>query len=66
MGSLSIWHWIVVFVYVLVLIVPVAKILKKAGFSGWWSIVALIPGVNIIFLWIFALVKWPSALTAAK
>lgn len=34
MGSLSIWHWLTVAFYLALLVLPVAKILSKAGFSG--------------------------------
>ena len=37
-----------------------ARILNKAGYSGWWSLIMLIPIVNIVFLWIFAFSKWPK------
>lgn len=45
--------------YVLVLIVPIAKVLRRVGFSGWWSILALVPVVGFIGLWIFAFIRWP-------
>lgn len=60
MGSLSIWHWLIVAFYIALLVVPVAKILSKAGFSGWWSLLAIVPIVNIICLWVFAFVSWPT------
>jgi len=59
MGSLSIWHWIVVLLYIFVLVFPTARILSRVGLSGWWSILALIPLINLIALWIFAFVSWP-------
>jgi len=36
------------------------RILNKAGYSGWWSIVLFIPLVNIIMIWVFAFSKWPK------
>jgi hypothetical protein len=60
MGSLSIWHWLIVAFYIALLIVPIAKILGKAGFSGWWSLLAILPIVNIICLWVFAFIRWPA------
>jgi len=36
------------------------RILHKASFSGWWTILMFIPVVNIIMIWIFAFVDWPS------
>jgi len=45
--------------YVVVLVVPVAKVLRRAGFSGWWSVLIFVPVVNFIVLWIFAFMRWP-------
>ena len=59
MGSLSVWHWLIVAFYIALLVVPIARILGKAGFSGWWSLLAILPIVNIICLWVFAFVRWP-------
>jgi hypothetical protein len=36
------------------------KVLNKAGFSRVWVLLAFIPILNIIFLWIFAFVRWPT------
>jgi hypothetical protein len=47
--------------YILLFMVPVWKIVSKAGFSGAWALLALIPLVNIIMLWVFAFVRWPNA-----
>jgi hypothetical protein len=32
----------------------------KAGFSGWFSLLGIIPIVNIIALWVFAFISWPA------
>jgi hypothetical protein len=34
-------------------------VLRRVGFSGWWSVVAVIAPINLIALWIFALIDWP-------
>ena len=36
------------------------RILRKAGFDGWWVLVLLIPVVNIIMIWVFAFTRWPT------
>lgn len=41
-----------------------ARILRKAGYSGWWVITLLIPIVGFFMVWVFAFVRWP-ALSAA-
>ncbi|WP_349431079.1 hypothetical protein Q9L42_011045 [Methylomarinum sp. Ch1-1] len=35
-------------------------ILEKAGLNKLWTLVLLIPVVNIIMLWAFAFVEWPK------
>jgi hypothetical protein len=59
MGSFSIWHWLIVIIWLAAFLVPAWRIVSKAGFSGALSLLLLIPLVNIIFIWIFAFVKWP-------
>ncbi len=36
------------------------RILHKAGYSGWWSLLTLIPIVNIVMIWVFAFSDWPA------
>jgi uncharacterized membrane protein YhaH (DUF805 family) len=47
----------------LIIILPViflyAPIIKKAGFSGWWSILLLVPYLNIGVVWLFSFIDWP-------
>lgn len=59
MGSFSIWHWLILIIYVAIIVVPFWRIFKKAGYTGALSLLALIPLVNIILLWVFAFSKWP-------
>jgi hypothetical protein len=68
MGSLSPVHWLIYLIVLAGLVgFPIFKILQKAGFSGWWAIVAFVPLVNWIALWIFAFVRWPNeAASSAK
>ena len=55
---------LIIIVFILaILIVPLVflgKILSKAGFSGWFSLLSLVPLVNLVFLWIFAFIDWPN------
>lgn len=39
--------------------IPAAVVLGKAGYSRWWAILAFIPVVNLIGLWVFAFSNWP-------
>lgn len=33
--------------------------LRKAGFSGLWSLLLIVPLVNLVALWVFAFMTWP-------
>ena len=58
------WHWLMAIVMPLVLVVllgiPIASILHRAGHSRWWTIVAFVPFLNLIGLWVFAFSHWPN------
>jgi hypothetical protein len=60
MHSFSVWHWIIVALYAYIFVAPCWRIAKRAGFSGAWALLAIVPLVNIVILWVFAYVKWPT------
>jgi hypothetical protein len=39
--------------------IPAAQILRRVGYNPWWGVVAVIPLVNIVALWVFAFTDWP-------
>jgi len=36
-------------------------IARKAGYSGWYGLLMLIPVVNLLVIYVFALSAWPIA-----
>ena len=60
MGNTSFWHYLILLFFLLVYVIPVAMIVKKAGYSAWWCLVAFVPLLNIIMLWVFAFASWPN------
>lgn len=36
------------------------RIVQKAGFSKWYAVFCLVPGVNLIAIWIFSFIEWPA------
>jgi len=48
-------HWLMFALMAVAILYPVGLILKRLGFSPFWSVLALVPGVNLIALWILAL-----------
>lgn len=55
-------------VIVAVLAIPVVvfgPVAVKAGFSRWWSLVLIVPFVNLFAVWLFAFIEWPAEKNAA-
>ncbi|MCC2313785.1 DUF805 domain-containing protein [Cellulomonas xiejunii] len=44
--------------YVIMLIAYV-RIIQKAGYSGWWVLVGLVPVLNLVMFLVFAFSTWP-------
>jgi hypothetical protein len=40
-------------------IVAGVKVISKAGYSGWWVLITLVPVVNFVMFLVFAFSKWP-------
>ena len=36
------------------------RIFRKAGLSGWWTVLMVIPIVNVAMLWVFSFMRWPG------
>jgi hypothetical protein len=54
-------HWLMFVVIVALVAYPVGRILKRMGFSPLWAILAFLPLINLLGLWIVALSDWPRA-----
>jgi len=51
---------LVLLLYVAVFLIPIAKILSRAGWNVWLSLLWAIPLLNLIMLWVFAFGDWPN------
>jgi hypothetical protein len=43
-----------------IILLPFWRICTKAGYSGWLSLLVLIPLANVIFVYFLAFSEWPS------
>ena len=60
--SLGAAFGVLVLIYLGVIILTVVawvKILSKAGYSGWWVLIGIVPLVNVIMFFVFAFSEWP-------
>jgi hypothetical protein len=44
---------------IVLMVVAWVKVVTKAGYSGWWVLVGLIPCVGFIMFLVFAFSRWP-------
>jgi len=59
-AGIGVWQLIIMLVWVLVIVIPFWKITSKAGYSGWLSLLIIVPLVNVIYMYFIAFAKWPS------
>jgi uncharacterized membrane protein YhaH (DUF805 family) len=50
---------ILIWIYALAVVLPFGQLLRRTGFSRWWILLAFVPVINVVGLWIFAYSKWP-------
>lgn len=46
-------------VFVLIVLIPAGRILRRTGYSPWYCLLLLIPLVNIVMIFVFAFSTWP-------
>jgi uncharacterized membrane protein YhaH (DUF805 family) len=58
-GSSLLVQFIPLIVFNLILVIPFVRILQRAGRSGWWVLLLLIPGIGWLVLpWVIAFMRW--------
>lgn len=43
-----------------------ARIAQKAGFSGWWGLIQIVPLAGVVMMWVLAFVNWPGQLPPGR
>jgi len=56
----DIWHLIVIAIWLVIFLPPSVRIVRRVGYSGWWALLMIVPGVNVIALWALAFIRWPA------
>ncbi|MCO5118643.1 MAG: hypothetical protein M9951_03295 [Burkholderiaceae bacterium] len=58
-------HWLTMLLGAVLIVLPFWKIFAKAGFSGWLSLLMIVPMVNLIALYVLAFSDWSGSRRAA-
>ncbi len=61
LSTMSATEYILIIVSLLALLGVFGQILKKAGYSRFWDLLLIVPGLNIILVWVFSFLNWPSS-----
>jgi hypothetical protein len=59
MGALVLFYAVFMAIIVTITIIVWWKICSKAGFSGWLSLLMLVPIANLILILVIAFADWP-------
>lgn len=59
MESKTLFLWLVFAAITVIVLIPTLKILKRMGYSGWWSLSFLFPPLLVVMVWILAFKRWP-------
>jgi hypothetical protein len=54
------FHWLWFIIVVAVVLYPIGRILNRIGFSPLWSVLAFVPILNLVALWVLAFTDWPA------
>lgn len=54
-GGWGLSHWLMMVLFAALVLFPVGMILKRLGYSPYWSALLFVPIINIIGLWVVAL-----------
>ena len=53
-------QWLILAAYAVIVCIPAAQIVRRVGYSGWWGLLAGVPVVKLVSLWVFAFMRWPA------
>jgi hypothetical protein len=53
-------HWLFFIVFVAAVLYPIGRILSRIGFSPLWSVLAFVPFINLVAVWVLASIDWPE------
>jgi hypothetical protein len=59
--SISLWELVVLIIAAVVIVLPMWRICKKAGYPGWLGVLTVIPLLNLGLLYFLAFATWPGA-----
>jgi hypothetical protein len=47
-------------------VVALVRIVQRAGYTGWWVLIMIVPVANMLALWYFGFGPWPADARLAR
>ena len=61
MYGFSVWHFLIILIYLIAITLPLALVFKRAGRSRWWAALSLLSIIGLaIALWMLAIGRWEA------
>ena len=61
MGAIASLVFVILYIAMFaVMFIATVRILNRRGYSGWWSLLMIVPVANIIGLWQLSKARWPG------
>jgi hypothetical protein len=64
-GFFVVFLIVMLLLQIVFVVIPAFMILRKMGYSGWWSLITYVPLGKTIGLWVLATATWPLERKAA-
>jgi hypothetical protein len=61
MDGFSLWHWLILLLIELLWVTPLWRLLRRIGYSPAWALIAFIPPLWLVLLWVLAFAQWKIA-----
>jgi hypothetical protein len=60
LGQYSAWHFALLGLLICLWVVPLWRIVAKAGYPPFISLLAIFPAIGLVLLWWLAFAHWPA------
>jgi len=63
MPNIEAWDALIAAFIILIVaanLMAIVRILRRMGYSGWWSLISFLPVINVIGLWVLSRLPWPN------
>ncbi|MBW3098867.1 hypothetical protein [Pseudohoeflea coraliihabitans] len=57
---MSLWHWLIAALWIALFVIPLWRVLPRAGLTKWLALIGIVPFGAVAMWWILAFKQWPG------